>query len=105
MKKHILTENFERFFKKSLVEDGRSGRRKREYEVEDYSDDYPKPSELKKGEEYVWIMGAEPLLVTYTGPGKKGGDDIPSFNFAFVNSNGNHDLYYKSVKQYIRKKV
>ena len=105
MKKHILTENFERFFKKTLVEDGRKGRRQIEHEVEDYSDDAPKLSELKKGEEYVWIMGARPLLVTYMGPGKKGGDDIPSFNFAFVNSKGDHDLYFKSVKQYIRKKV
>ena len=69
--------------------------------VIDYEDEIVSPSWLIKGKEYVWIMGAEPLLVVYTGSGKRPG----SKNFKFVNKpNINHDLSPRDVKEYIRYK-
>tara|TARA_R110000868_G_scaffold12456_24_gene59633 strand:+ start:1206 stop:2543 length:1338 start_codon:yes stop_codon:yes gene_type:complete len=66
----------------------------------DYKDDELKPfRDLKVGQEYVWIMGAEPLMVKYTGKGKKGEG---YFNFEFVNQKGNHDLSIRDVKEYIK---
>jgi len=70
-------------------------------EVDDYDDTPVSPGQLKVGQEYVWIMGAEPLLVTYTGRGKR----PLSSNFKFVNRRGDHDLSIRDVKDYIRMKV
>lgn len=71
-------------------------------EAIDYEDEIVAPSWLIRDREYVWIMGAEPLLVIYTGPGKKPG----SKNFKFKEKPAvNHDLSPRDVKKYIRYKV
>jgi hypothetical protein len=45
-------------------------------------------------------MGAAPLLVYYTGRGKKPG----TYNFEFKDKKGNHDLSRRDVKEYIKYK-
>lgn len=68
----------------------------------DYEDEIVAPSWLQKGHEYVWIMGAEPLLVRYNGRGKK----IMTYNFSFIdNPKQNHDLGSRDVREYIRYKI
>ncbi len=70
-------------------------------ETIDYEDEIVAPSWLIRNREYVWIMGTAPLLVIYTGPGKKPG----SKNFKFVDKpNVNHDLSVKDVREYIKYK-
>lgn len=66
----------------------------------DYDETEVNPSFLIKDNEYVWIMGAEPLLVYYTGRGKKPG----TYNFEFKDKKGNHDLSRRDVKEYIKYK-
>lgn len=69
----------------------------------DYKDDIIKPmKDLVVGKEYVWIMGMSPMLVRYTGPGKK----EFTFNFEFVApEKGNHDLSIRDVREYIKFKL
>lgn len=66
----------------------------------DYDETEVNPSFLIKDNEYVWIMGAEPLLVYYTGRGKKPG----TYNFEFKDEKGDYDLSRRGVKEYIKYK-